>query len=297
MSGPRVSVIVPAFRSEGRIARCLEALGRQTFGEHEVIVVNSSAEEPTRARVADAAPRARFVQSAARLLPHDARNVGVASARAPLFVFTDPDCVADPDWLARLTALAEGGERAVAGTVLPEHEAAGAAVGAFACKFRGVLPVGPRVRRFGQTANLLVERDAFDAVGGFRPALYAADVALCVDLARIGVRTAFEPGAVVRHGYDAGVRSFVRERMERGADFGAVRPELEGWSRGRAALHAATSPLAGLRAASATVRTAEQSGLRLGPAGVATALVGQLAWCAGEAAGYVRAIRTASATV
>jgi GT2 family glycosyltransferase len=290
-------VIVPAYRSEDRIVRCLEALARQTSAEHEVIVVNSSAEQPTRARVAEAAPGARFAQAPARLLPHDARHVGVAKARAPLLVFTDPDCVADPDWLARLVARADAGERAVAGAVLPEREASGAAVGAFACKFRGVLPAGPSVRRFGQTANLLVARAAYDAVGGFRPALYCADVALCIDLARLGVPTSFEPAAVVRHGYDAGIGAFVRERVERGADFGAVRPELEGWSRGRTAAQAAGTPLAGLRAAAATVRTADRSGLRLGPAGAVTALAGQLAWCAGEAVGYVRSIRTGSATV
>ena len=297
MSGPRLSVIVPAYRSEGWIGACLEALARQSLTAFETIVVNSSEEEPTRARVAVADPGARFVQAPSRLLPHDARNVGARLARAPLLVFTDPDCVAEPDWLERLAAHADAGERAVAGTVVPDAARAGARVGAFACKFRGVLPGGPAVRPFGQTANLLVERASFEAVGRFRPGLFAADVALCVDLARRGVALSFEPAAVVRHGYDAGVGSFLRERLVRGADFGRVRPELEGWSGTRTAAQLVATPLAGLRATAATLRAAGASGLRPGLAGAATVLAGQLAWVAGEAAGYAAAFRSAPTAV
>ena len=76
MSAPRVSVIVPAYRSEERIGACVEGLADQGFTAFEVVVVNSSEEEPTRARVAHGCPQARFVQSPTRLLPHDARNVG-----------------------------------------------------------------------------------------------------------------------------------------------------------------------------------------------------------------------------
>ena len=297
MSAPRVSVIVPAYHSEARIGACLEALTRQTLTAYEVIVVNSSDEEPTRARVQASHPGARFTQSPARLLPHDARNVGARQARAPLLVFTDPDCVATEDWLARLVERTEAGERAVAGAVVPDTEAAGAPAGAFACKFRAVLPGGPPVRPFGQTANLLVERTAFDRVSGFRPGLFSADVALCVDLRRIGVRVAFEPAAVVRHGYDADLGSFLRERLARGADFGRVRPELEGWSTRRTAAQVLATPLAGIRATAATLRAAGAAGLRLGPGGSAAVLAGQLAWVAGEAAGYAGAIRLPSATV
>jgi glycosyltransferase involved in cell wall biosynthesis len=43
-----------------------------------------------------------FVHETARLLPHDARNRGAELAGGDVFVFTDPDCVAEPDWLERL---------------------------------------------------------------------------------------------------------------------------------------------------------------------------------------------------
>jgi GT2 family glycosyltransferase len=297
VSTPPVSVIVPAYHSERRIGACLAALARQRDVAAEVIVVNSSEEQPTRSRVADAHPGARFTQSATRLLPHDARNVGAERASGQLLVFTDPDCVAADDWLARLVARADGGERAVAGAVVPDSDAAGVPVGAFACKFRAVLPGGPAARPFGQTANLLVERAAFDRIGGFRPGLYSADVALCVDLRRSGVRVVFEPDAVVRHCYDVDVGSFLRERLARGADFGRVRPELEGWSTTRTAAHVLATPLAGARASAATLRAAGSAGLRLGTGGVAAVVAGQLAWVAGEAVGYGGAIRSAPATV
>jgi GT2 family glycosyltransferase len=297
MSAPRVSVIVPAYRSEERIGACVEGLTDQGFTAFEVVVVNSSEEEPTRARVAHGCPQARFVQLPTRLLPHDARNVGARVSRARLLVFTDPDCIPAEDWLERLVARADPGAAAVAGSVAPQPAAGRTEVGAFACKFRGVLGGGSHVRRFGPTANFLVERRAFDLVGGFRPGLFAADVGLCVDLARRGIRVAFEPTAVVRHGYDATLSAFLRERLARGADFGRVRPELEGWSSRRSVAQVVATPLAGIRVTAPTLRAAQAAGLELGLAGVATVLAGQLAWVAGEAAGYAGSIRSSISTV
>ena len=44
---PAVSVILPAYRSEATIERCLEALARQTYRDFEVRVVDSDPGEAT----------------------------------------------------------------------------------------------------------------------------------------------------------------------------------------------------------------------------------------------------------
>ena len=128
-----------------------------------MIVVNSSDEEPTRARVEASHPGARFTQSRARLLPHDARNVGARQARAPLLVFTDPDCVATDDWLARLVERADAGERAVAGAVVPDTRGRGRSG-------RGVrvqVPRGPAGRAAG--APVRPDRQPARRAHGVRP--------------------------------------------------------------------------------------------------------------------------------
>ncbi|HVS63108.1 MAG TPA: glycosyltransferase [Thermoanaerobaculia bacterium] len=46
-SGPRVSVVIPAYRSHATIAGCLAALRQQEYRSFEVVVVDSSPDERT----------------------------------------------------------------------------------------------------------------------------------------------------------------------------------------------------------------------------------------------------------
>src|SRR5688572_1234839 len=110
---PRVSVIIPAYNSQATIAATLEALRRQAFEDFEAIVVDSSPGEETARLVADRFPEVRFQRSRQRLLPHGARNRGVEMAAGELLVFTDPDCVPAPDWLASLVSAHDQGNPVV----------------------------------------------------------------------------------------------------------------------------------------------------------------------------------------
>ena len=63
---PRVSVVLPAYFSDGSIAQCLDAIHAQTFQDFEVIVVNSSPESRTKEIVTSRFPRVIFEQSSTR---------------------------------------------------------------------------------------------------------------------------------------------------------------------------------------------------------------------------------------
>src|SRR5690606_8162709 len=78
---PEVSVVVPTCGRPALLARCLEALARQSLprDSYEVIVV----------------------EDRGRRGPAAARNRGWRRARAPIVAFTDDDCVPERDWLAR----------------------------------------------------------------------------------------------------------------------------------------------------------------------------------------------------
>ena len=114
---PRVSVLMPAYHSEDTIAATLDALATQTFADFETIVVDSSPGEATAQLMADRYPGVHFHHSRDRLLPHAARNLGVSLASGELLVFTDPDCVARPDWLERLVAAHDRGHPVVGGAI------------------------------------------------------------------------------------------------------------------------------------------------------------------------------------
>jgi GT2 family glycosyltransferase len=227
---PGASVILPAYHSAATIAASLQSLARQTFTDFEVIVVDSSGDDLTGAIVRDRFPQARYVHHPARLLPHEARNLGAREARGRVLVFTDPDCAADPAWLERLMAHHGRGPALVGGAV-------GCGAGwwnrsVHAAKFPWWLPespAGPRPEI--PSGNSSMAREIWDRVGGFRGEFFAGDSELCWRARRAGYPIWFEPRAPVTHVEHSGLLPFARERFRRGRDFGAMRIEVGRWSR------------------------------------------------------------------
>src|SRR5207244_2217659 len=99
-----VSVVVPAYRAETTLTRCVEGLLDQQFpGSFEVIVVASADATLDLPTLADD-PRLRVMRHVPRLSAAAARNRGVAAAEGRLLVFTDADVVAPPEWLSALVS-------------------------------------------------------------------------------------------------------------------------------------------------------------------------------------------------
>jgi GT2 family glycosyltransferase len=233
------------------------------------------------------------------MYPHEARNFGARHTTADLLVFTDPDIVAQPDWLQRL-------ERAHAAT---GHVIIGAVdckgrrwtdVGVHLCKFDGWLPGGPpRAIDIGPSINFCVARAVFDAVGGFPNDPMLGDTTLSWAITERGHTLWFAPDAVVAHHHAQSIAALYRERFRRGREFGAVRIAHEGWGRARIALWLAISilPLRLARLMLRRVRYGAAAGW-LGwlaltwPVG----LVGEAGWVWGESAAYAAELRRPSRT-
>lgn len=288
-SRPRASIIVPAWRSQATVAACLESLRGQSVEDHEVILVDSSPDEATARVVARRFPEVRLERVGRRLLPHAARNAGVRLARGGALVFTDPDCLARPDWLAQLLAARAEGHRVVLGAL--ELEGAGRfARGVHLCKYHFLLPgLPPGVRRTAGTANACYDREVWAAVGPFEGDRYAGDGLLSWRAARYGWEPWFEPRAVVAHRYLGSLRALCCERRERGADYALARVEHECWSRGRVLVQLAAAPALPALMTARGARDAVRSGWREGlPGGLPVALAGHAAWCLGEARAHAR---------
>jgi glycosyltransferase involved in cell wall biosynthesis len=197
-SVPEVSVVIPARDAEDSLPRLLSSLARQTLARDrfEIVVV----ENGSRDRTAEVAERA-----GARVLRERvgnrsrARNVGVTAAKADLLAFTDADCVASSSWLERLLAC-RGRAPLVAGSVVVSTAPSPNAVERFESLWRFSQSAWVQ-QGWAATANLCVERFAFDAIGGFDPAYrhIGEDADFCLRAGRAGLALVYCEDAVVTH--------------------------------------------------------------------------------------------------
>lgn len=283
MGGPvRVSVVMPSYRCERTIERSLDALGRQTFRDFETVVVDSSPDDAT-AEIVRAFPEVRLERSSRRLAVHEARNRGATAARGELIAFTDPDCAARRDWLARLVAAHEREGSVVGGAIEPAGRGRRQR-GIHRCKFGSWEAGGtPGERHMLPTANLLMDRTVWEEVGPFRLLGWSGDTELCWRAREAGHRLAFDPAAVVEHQHEPDLRAFWRERLDRGRAFAAMRARAEGWSRPRAVAALAATPVVPVLLVARSGRAAAGT--------LPILLVGHSAWALGEARAHLARVR------
>jgi glycosyltransferase involved in cell wall biosynthesis len=89
VSAPRVSVVVPAFNRGRLLAACLESVRRQTFRDHEVILVDDGSSEDL-----------KYLRHHANLGPAVSRNDGARLAEGEFIALLDSDDVWRPEKLA-----------------------------------------------------------------------------------------------------------------------------------------------------------------------------------------------------
>jgi glycosyltransferase involved in cell wall biosynthesis len=87
---PRVSVIIPSYNRAGLISQAIDSALQQTFGDHEVIVVDDGSTDETAAVVRAYGDRVGYVWTPNGGAGH-ARNVGMAHARGDYLTFLDSD--------------------------------------------------------------------------------------------------------------------------------------------------------------------------------------------------------------
>ena len=241
---PAVSVIVPARNEEQSLGRCLESLVAQQGVAFEVLVVDDSSTDRTRAIAESFAP-AQVMDAGPLPQGWTGKNhavwQGAQRARGKWLLFTDADTVHEPGSLAAAVAEAEGCGAALL-SYSPRQEVESFWEKAlmpviFAELARAYPP--PRVcdpRSPVAAANgqyMMISREAYDAVGGHR----AVAGSLLEDVAI--ARRVKESGRALRFRYGGDA---VRTRMYR--DFGQM---WEGWTKNLALLFPHPIRLAGLR--------------------------------------------------
>jgi len=165
-----ISIIVPFYNSEKYIKDCVESLLSQQFpaNDYEIIFVDNNSTDSS-VNIVKRYPRIKLV-SEGRQGSYTARNRGIREASGRVVAFTDPDCIASPDWLAQI---AEAMSDPVVSVVLGQHLMANdspllSMVQDYENE-KNVYTFGSNDGNiyFGHTNNMAVRRELFNDVGLF----------------------------------------------------------------------------------------------------------------------------------
>lgn len=233
---PALSVVIPTYDRRPTLARCLDALSRQSIDpeEFEVVVVDDGSPDGTAAWLErQATPFALRVHAQPNGGPGAARRLGVEQARGDLLLLANDDTIAHPDLLAehlRFHREHPGTCFAALGGFDYEPPAARRALTYFLAASPFLFPqrqMAPDLF-FGPsqfvTCNLSIRRDAVLAAGSFDPAFRVAeDTDLGIRLARLGVKVVYLPGARAIHDH---LTITIQDLVRRARSYGAVWPTL-----------------------------------------------------------------------
>jgi glycosyltransferase involved in cell wall biosynthesis len=240
MAIPDLSVIVASFNSKPTIADCLNSLCRQETGHRfEVIVVDSS-NDGTEALIAADFPEVRLIHFAERKYPGDARNVGIAEARAEIVASIDADCIADKKWVAEIMAAHQDPALVVGGAIANAVPRNYVGWTAYFCEFSEWMPGAARGWRTNMaTANISYKRSAFRKYGRFIEGTYGSDTDFNWRLGREGHRILWIPEISVSHQSIESLGQFIRHEFHHGKDCSRMRIVSQSFSAWRRGVYAA----------------------------------------------------------
>ncbi len=112
-----ISFIVPVYKSENTLSRCIESLRNQTVEDLEILLVDDGSPDGSGRLCDEWAARDRRI----RVLHKEnggvssARNAGIQAAKGDYLIFTDSDDYVEPDLAERLLAEMDDGDLAICG--------------------------------------------------------------------------------------------------------------------------------------------------------------------------------------
>jgi glycosyltransferase involved in cell wall biosynthesis len=187
VSGPLVSVVIPAFNAERFLARTLEAVSRQTYRTLEIVVVDDGSLDGT----AEVVRRQAALDARVRLIRQDnagvaaARNRGIAESNGCFIAPLDADDLWHPEKIERQLRRFE--ERPEAGLVycwsigIDEQDCV-LAQRVSPASFEGEVFAALVFQNFiGNASSPLIRRGCIEEVGGFDQTLRAARAEGCED--------------------------------------------------------------------------------------------------------------------
>jgi len=211
---PRLSVVVCTRNGSATLHACLEALGKQTYPNHEIIVIDDGSTDSV-PQIAQSFDFVRYQRQEPSGLSV-ARNFGASIATGEIIAYTDDDCVLDVDWLAQLALAFDDPQWIAAGgpNIPPPPRNRIEAIVAHAPGGPSHVLINDEEAEHLPGCNLAIRKTALDQIGGFNPIFKTAgdDVDVCWRLRDTGGKLRFCPGAFVWHHRRFTVRAYLRQQ-------------------------------------------------------------------------------------
>lgn len=192
MANKLVSVIIPVFNCKEYLARSIESALAQSHSALEIVAVNDGSTDGSAEVLASYASRIKVINQP-NAGPSAARNNGVAHASGNYLAFLDGDDLWDPRKTEVQLAALKAHPKAVAiycdhRSIDAEDQILGYTGALEHSRSSGkILEDLIRGQRIKSPTLVMVKREAFDAVGGFDPALrFSEDYDLWLRLAMMG---------------------------------------------------------------------------------------------------------------
>ena len=212
---PKVSVVVCSYNGASTLDECLKSLTRLRYPDfYEVILVDDGSTDST-SEIAKRYPNVLYHHQENRGLSA-ARNVGAELAIGEVVVYTDSDCVADPDWLYYLIrGMQDQNVPAIGGPNIPPSSDCPVA------RCVAASPGGPsqvmlddRLAEHVPGCNMAFRRDLLLELGGFDEQFRQAgdDVDFCWRWQDAGYRIGYAPAAMVWHHRRSSVSAYLKQQ-------------------------------------------------------------------------------------
>ena len=197
-SKPDISVVIPVRNGEATLPSLLTSLANQDLARdrYEIIVVDNASSDQTAAVARRFGCRVVYEGIPSR---SGARNAGARLALADFIAFTDGDCHPALSWLSSVLAC-RGHASLIAGAIEIETRPTPNTIERFEAAWRFDQATWV-TSGWAATANLTVERTAFDAIGGFDTGYrhVGEDVDFCLRARDAGFDLAYCDSAIVYH--------------------------------------------------------------------------------------------------
>jgi GT2 family glycosyltransferase len=223
-----ISVVIPTHNRPEQLEACLAALSESTQPREsfEVVVVDDGGTAQL-AEAIEAHGDALQIHLSRqdRAGPAAARNRGAALARGELLVFTDDDCLPEPDWLPALARRAETRPSHLIGgrtiNALPDNPFSSASQNlvSYLYEYSAKQADRPGWSGFFTSNNLAVPVEGFAQVGGFDerfPLAAGEDRDFCDRWVAQDLPMTFAADARIRHAHRLGFASFIRQQWNYG---------------------------------------------------------------------------------
>lgn len=220
-----VSVVVPTYNNARKLPACLDALLQQDLSPdcYEILVVDDGSSDDTLHVLnsyASKAPNLRYLHQP-NAGPAAARNQGARKARGRVLMFTDDDCVVQPDWIRQMRCPIVQSEGLVVGVKGAYRTRQTSPVARFAQRefedrYRKLLT--SEHIDFVDTYSAAFDRQVFLSLGGFDTSFRTAnneDTEFSYRMAEAGYRMAFNPEAIVYHTHPDTLVKYLKVKFSR----------------------------------------------------------------------------------